>query len=151
MARTRKTNRDLELVEALNGQVGLHLRYNRQTRQLVLCDGPDGAIETVGPAIQMVGLVDTDGVPVSPARSPKLLSSDTITVTTSSAAVDIHPLAKKITLGPASDVYMAVGMAAVASGRPLVGGGYYEMGVDGDTDLRLIAGGNVDCLVVQEG
>lgn len=52
----------------------------------------------------------------------------------------------------ASDAWsLAVGAAATMGAVTLDGGVLYQFGLTADTDLRVIAGGNVSALVIQEG
>ena len=58
---------------------------------------------------------------------------------------------KQISLKAAAAFSLNVGAAAVMGTVTLDASVLYEMGCTVDTDLRIIAGGDVACLVVQEG
>ena len=77
--------------------------------------------------------------------------STTIQALLAAAGVTINAACKRITLRPASDISCAVGAAAVSGTNVLNGGYSHELLCKSTTDLRLIAAGNVVCMVVQEG
>ena len=58
---------------------------------------------------------------------------------------------KQISLKAAAAFSVNVGAAATMGAVTLDASVLYEMGCTVDTDLRIIAGGDVACLVVQEG
>ena len=161
MARTRKTNRDPELVEALNGQVGLHLRYNRETRQLVLCDGPDGDIQVLGLAIQVIQGLDDDGSIVNLAAAGEAAAANanlddvlTAVYTAEIGASSVIPTAfsctlptdlTRIVLVPRGDVYWKIGAAASADTLLLPAGGIDLRITKTIADTIQVYADTVDC------
>jgi len=89
------------------------------------------------------------------APATVVLSFSIITITATSATlaslVSIHTATKKISLKAAGAFSLAVGKDATMGNVTLDANVLYEFGCTTDTDLRIVAGGNIDCLVVQEG
>ena len=91
---------------------------------------------------------------------PTTLAITTVSVTAASATIQalltaasgaIHASVKKITIKPAGTVSIALGVAAVAGTNDLTANVYYPLAALAATDLRFVASGATNMLVVQEG
>ena len=87
-----------------------------------------------------------------------ILKAEVVTITAASATLKsllagggYQPGVKQISLKAAAAFSVNAGAAAVMGTVTLDASVLYEMGCTVDTDLRIIAGGDVACLVVQEG
>jgi len=91
---------------------------------------------------------------------PTTLAITTVSVTAASATIQalltaasgaIHASVKKLTIKPAGTVSIALGVAAVAGTNDLTANVYYPLAALAATDLRFVASGATNMLVVQEG
>ena len=87
-----------------------------------------------------------------------ILKAEVVTITAASATLKslldggaYQAGVKRVSLKAAAAFSFNVGAAATMGAVTLDASVLYEMGCTVDTDLRIIAGGDVACLVVQEG
>ena len=102
--------------------------------------------------------IESGEVLVSQMAGMTILKTEVVTITNASATLKsllagaaYQAGVKQISLKAAAAFSVNVGAAATMGAVMLDASVLYEMGCTVDTDLRIIAGGDVACLVVQEG
>lgn len=117
------------------------------TMQRLPLGASDPSVDHVTGARGVVPLMDTLAINTITVTAV----SSTLAVLLAAAGGAIQADLKRLSLEPAADVSRAIGAAAVAGVNVLAGGACYELPANANTDLRLIAGGNVAVVVTQEG
>lgn len=80
-------------------------------------------------------------------------ASGTLTALFAAAGITVPVAPKALTLQPAGDVFFAYGEDAVLNTKKFASGSVYDLGHYGDSlpDIRFIAAGDTELVVIEEG